>query len=198
MDGKVLFMAVGTGIDIRHFPAGGDITAIDISAEMLHRAMYRQRTYQGTLRLVRADALDLPFVDAAFDTVVTSCTMCSVPDPVRALCEIHRVLGPGGRLLMFEHVRSRNLLLGLALDAMTLWTRVGGTEMNRDTLKNIRLAGFDVRRIESVYLDIILSIEAVKGSVRLSQPLQSAEKEPHDLVGRRRAAVSPELIGKGT
>lgn len=166
MGGKVLFMAVGTGIDIKHFPAGVNITAIDISAEMLRRALRRQKAYQGTLRLVRADALKLPFADAVFDTAVTSCTMCSVPDPVRALCEIGRVLRPGGRLLMFEHVRSRNVLLGLALDMMTLWTRFCGTEMNRDTLANIRLAGFEIRRVESVFLDIILSIQAVKTPAR--------------------------------
>jgi hypothetical protein len=51
-----------------------------------------------------------------------------------------RVLKPGGRLLLFEHVRSRNAILGLALDAMTLWTRIGGTEMNRDTIRNVLTA----------------------------------------------------------
>jgi len=168
MRGKVLFVAAGTGTDFAAFPPGMDITAIDISDEMLRRAAKRARSYKGTLRLLKADALALPFPDASFDTVVTSCTMCSVPDPVRALRELHRVLRPegeggeGGRLLMFEHVRSRQLLLGWTLDLMTLWTRRTGTEMNRDTLTNTRAAGFHITDVRSVYLDIILAVRAVK------------------------------------
>jgi len=162
MVGRVLFVAVGTGVDIRHFPPDREIIAIDISEEMLRRAEARRKSYRGVLSLVQTDALSLCFPDASFDTVATSCTMCSVPDPLRALRELHRVLRPGGQLLMFEHMRSRNPILGLALDLMTLVTRRGGTEMNRDTLGNARTAGFRITRIESVFLDIILSIHGVK------------------------------------
>ena len=63
---------------------------------------------------------------------------------------------------MFEHMRSRNAVLGLALDAMTWFTRRSGTDMNRDTLGNLNAAGFHITRIESVFLDIILSVHAVK------------------------------------
>lgn len=160
--GHVLLVAVGTGVDIRHFPPGCDIIGIDISREMLRKASVRSQSYCGSLSLVQADALNLCFADDSFDTVVTSCTMCSVPDPVRALRELYRVLRPGGRLLMFEHMRSRNTILGLALDLMTLFTRRSGTDMNRDTLGNTVAAGFLITRIESVFLDIILSIHAVK------------------------------------
>jgi len=160
MRGRVLFAAVGTGVDIRHFPPGHSIAAIDISDKMLLKAEKRARQYNGHLELCLADAQDLKFPDASFDTVVTSCTMCSVPDPIRAFREFHRVLRPGGRLLMFEHVRSRNPILGFALDLMTLWTRLWGTEMNRDTLANSRAVGFRITRIDSVYLDVILSVRA--------------------------------------
>lgn len=162
MAARVLFVAVGTGIDIRRFPPGRHIVAIDIRGEMLRRARARRRSYRGVLHLVQADALKLCFPDASFDTVVTSCTLCSVPDPICVLQELHRVLRPRGELLMFEHVRSRNPLLGLALDVMTLWTRFLGTEMNRDTVGNALTAGFRITRVESVYLDIILSIHTVK------------------------------------
>lgn len=162
MRGRVLFVGVGTGIDINHFPPGHSIAAIDISDKMLHKAEKRAREYPGNLVLCRADAQNLKFLSASFDTVVTSCTMCSVRNPVRAFHEFFRVLRPGGRLLMFEHVRSRNPLLALALDWMTLWTRLTGTEMNRDTLKTARAVGFDIRRVKSVYLDIILAVHATK------------------------------------
>lgn len=162
MRGKVIFVAAGTGADFASFPPGMDITAVDISEEMLRRAARRARVYPGRLRLLKADALALPFPDASFDTAVTSCTMCSVPDPVRALRELHRVLRPEGRLLMFEHVRSRQFLLGWTLDLMTLWTRRTGTEMNRDTLANTRAAGFRITNVQSAYLDIILAVRAEK------------------------------------
>jgi ubiquinone/menaquinone biosynthesis C-methylase UbiE len=167
MSGRVIFVAAGTGTDFAAFPPaserpppGLDITAIDISDEMLRRAAARAARYPGRLRLLRADAQALPFEDASFDTAATSCTLCSVPDPVRALRELRRVLRPGGVLLMFEHVRSRNPVLGWTLDLMTLWSRRTGTEMNRDTLANARAAGFRPTRVTSVYLDIILAVEA--------------------------------------
>lgn len=193
MRGKVLFVAAGTGTDFAAFPPGMDITAIDISDEMLRRAAKRARAYNGTLRLLKADALALPFPDSSFDTVVTSCTMCSVPDPVRALRELHRVLRPEGkgeeglergRLLMFEHVRSRQFLLGWTLDLMTLWTRRTGTEMNRDTLANTRAAGFRITDVQSAYLDIILAVRAVKAT---AYPRRTASTRP--------AAVQPSTEG---
>lgn len=162
MKGRVLFLAIGTGADIQYFPSGQEIVGVDISREMLRRAESRRAGYEGVLNLVEADAMKLAFSNAAFDTVVTSCTMCSVPNPVRALQELYRVLRPGGEILMFEHVRSRTPILGLALDLMTLWTRRGGTEMNRDTVANVQKAGFRILQIESVYLDIILSIRGVR------------------------------------
>ena len=165
MRGRVLFAAVGTGMDIKHFPPGQSIVAIDISDKMLRKAEKRRRDYPGDLVLLRADAQNLEFPEASFDTVATSCTMCSVPDPVRALREFHRILRPGGQLLMFEHVRSRNPVLGLALDVMTIWTRLSGTEMNRDTLANACAAGFAITRVESVYLDIILAVRAAKRQI---------------------------------
>lgn len=162
MRGHILFAAIGTGVDIKHFPPDQSIAAIDISDKMLRKAEKRARQYRGHLVLCRADAQDLKFPSESFDTVVTSCTMCSVPDPFRAFREFHRVLRPGGRLLMFEHVRSRNPILGLVLDWMTVGTRLSGTEMNRNTLKTAASAGFTITHVESVYLDIILAVHAIK------------------------------------
>lgn len=178
MTGRVLFVAIGTGLDIKHFPPDREIVAIDLSDEMLRRAAPRCRHYAGNLHLVQADALNLCFPDDSFDTVVTSCTMCSVPNLRRALEELYRVLRPGGRLLMFEHMRSRNPIFGLLLDLMTLFTRRSGTEMNRHTLENVIDVGFRITKIESVFLDIILAIHGTKPAtpeyVRINENCKSS------------------------
>lgn len=160
MEGRTLFVAIGTGLDIAHFPAGRDITAIDISETMLARARARQHRYGDGLRLERHDAAALPYADASFDTVATSCTLCSVPDPRRVLGELLRVLRPGGRFLLFEHVRSRHVALALVLDLMSLWSRRSGTDMSRDTIAAVTSAGFEILSVESVFVDIILAVEA--------------------------------------
>lgn len=161
--GRTLLVAAGTGIDFYHLPSG-NVVAIDFSPAMLERARRRVTDGPAHVTLLRADALCLPFQDETFDTVLTSCTMCSVPRPAVALAEIRRVLRWDGRLLMFEHVRSRQFLLGLTLDLMTLWTRLTGTDMNRDTLGTVAEAGFRLLKIEPVFLDIIVAAEAQKSA----------------------------------
>jgi ubiquinone/menaquinone biosynthesis C-methylase UbiE len=161
MQGRCLMLATGTGNDFRHFPRGLVVTAIDISPAMLERARERARAYEGRLDLVRTDARQLPFADRSFDSVVAVCTFCSVPDPVRGLCELRRVLKPGDRLLLFEHVRSRLTPLAIMQDLMTPLTRRIGPDMNRDTVANAERAGFRVVREENVYLDLVKAVEAV-------------------------------------
>jgi len=105
--GPILFVALGTGLDIARFPPDRDIMAIDISPAMLERAAPRVAAYPGRLRTMVMDVRALDFPDAHFDQVFTACTFCSVPDPVRGLRELRRVLRPGGTLGMFEHTGSR-------------------------------------------------------------------------------------------
>ncbi len=160
MTGRCLMVAAGTGSDFRHFPPGLTITAIDISPGMIARARPKAVEYGGTLELRVMDAQRMEFADASFDTVATSCTFCSVPDPLRGLRELYRCMKPGGRLLMFEHVRSRIGPIALMQDLLTPLSRRFGPDMNRDTVANVLRAGFTLLREENVYLDVVKAIEA--------------------------------------
>ena len=162
MDGKILFMALGTGLDIAAWPKGKDITAIDISPKMIEQAQERIAGYDGNLRTEVMDVHEMPYEAESFDQVYTSCTFCSVPDPVKGLRALHRVLKPGGQLFMFEHTGSRYYPFRQMLDFMTLLTSKIGPDMNRDTVSNVRAAGFEITEVNHIFLDIVKTIKAQK------------------------------------
>lgn len=159
--GRTLLVAVGTGLDLEYFPSGLKVVGIDISEKMIAKAQEKQKHCEADVDIVRADVQILGFADSTFDTAVTSCTFCSVPDPVKGLREIRRVMKPGGRLLMFEHVRSNIFWMGPMMDILTRVTRRFGPDLNRRTGENIRRAGFVLTREINVYLDMVKLFEAV-------------------------------------
>lgn len=161
--GRTLLITAGTGLDFRHLPSV-PVVAIDFSMAMLARARHRIVASDRGIALVATDAEHLPFASGAFATIICSCSLCSIRRPGIALAEMRRVLSPGGRLLLFEHVRSRNRILGAVLDLMTVWTRRGGTDMNRNTIDTVVAAGFEIASVQSVFLDIILAIDAIPSS----------------------------------
>lgn len=165
MQGRVLFLAAGTGLDFQFFPPGRRIAALDVSERMLERARDRAADYNGTIELHQMDVGRLAFADASFDQIYTSCTFCSVTDPLGGLLELRRVLAPGGELRMFEHTGSRWFPFSLMLTACTPLSRLVGPEMNRPTVETVRRAGFEVRRVTRHYLDVLKSIEARKPAV---------------------------------
>ena len=165
MQGRVLFLAAGTGLDFQFFPPGRRVAALDVSERMLDRARERAADYDGTIELHQMDVGRLAFADASFDQIYTSCTFCSVSDPLGGLLELRRVLAPGGELRMFEHTGSRWFPFSLMLTACTPLSRLVGPEMNRPTVETVRRAGFEVRRVTRHYLDVLKSIEARKPAV---------------------------------
>ncbi len=164
MRGATLMVAAGTGNDFKFFPPNMHVVAIDISPKMLERAAKKASAYSGSIELREMDVGNLEFPDSAFDTVATAFTFCSVPKPVAGLRELHRVLKPDGQLIMIEHVRSAIGPLGIFMDIMTPLTSRIGPSLNRDTVGNVQKAGFRLRRVENVYLDVVKIIEAVKGN----------------------------------
>ena len=160
-DGDILFLAVGTGLDIRFFPADRSITAIDISQKMLDQAKRRTDAYRGKLRVLQVDVHDMPFADGQFDQVFTSCTFCSVPKPIDGLRALKRVLKPNGELFMFEHTGSRFFPFKPMMNLMTILSRRVGPDMNRMTVENVLAAGYQLKEVTHVYMDVVKTVHAV-------------------------------------
>jgi ubiquinone/menaquinone biosynthesis C-methylase UbiE len=158
---RVLEVGVGTDRGMAHYRPELEVTAIDLSPRMLAHARQRAVREQITVDLREADVQALPFPDASFDTVIATCVFCSVPDPVLGLCELRRVLVPGGQLLLLEHVLSRRPLLGRVMRLLNpLAVRFSGANINRETVENVRHAGFVEVQVEDRWLDIVKQIEA--------------------------------------
>jgi len=158
---RVLELGVGTGKNIPCYPVGADMTAVDLSERMLSRA-HKRATRRGVeVALSLEDAQALSFPDASFDAVVATFVFCSVPDPVLGLAEARRVLRPGGRLLLLEHVLSekpilRSLMRWLDPIPVHIW----GAHIDRETIDNVRRAGFVEVRAEDLSMGIVKSITA--------------------------------------
>jgi len=159
--GRVLEVGVGTGHNIPYYDAHHDVTALDLSPKMLRRAEGRRRRLGKQTGLALMDAQALAASDASFDAAVSTCVFCSVPDPVQGLSEMRRVLRPGGRAILLEHVRSRNPVLGWLMDRLNpLAVRMGGANINRDTVGNVERAGLRVVKVTDLRFGIFKLIEA--------------------------------------
>lgn len=161
--GRILEIGVGTGVNMRHYPPGARMTAIDISDRMIAKARARAERKHVAVDLTLMDAQHLDFADDSFDAVVATCVFCSVPDPVAGLREILRVLKPGGQLLLLEHVRSGNVVVGKLMDLLNpIAVRMSGANINRRTVENVRITGFSDLDLTSHMLGLVKSIRARK------------------------------------
>jgi len=105
-EGRVVEVGIGTGANLDHYPAGTTVVGVDSSPAMLSRARDRARRLGRELTAIVGDADHLDLPDDSADTVVATLLLCSVPDVATSLGEFARVLRPGGRLLLLDHVES--------------------------------------------------------------------------------------------
>ncbi len=150
---RVLEVGVGTGKNLPYWPASAQMTAIDLTPGMLERArrLAAKLGRPAHLRLGDAQALDFP--DASFDTAVATFVFCSVPDPVRGLRELNRVVRPGGQVLLLEHMRSPNAALGRLMDLVNpVVVRMMGANINRRTMENVGASGLRIEHVEDLGL----------------------------------------------
>ena len=161
--GKILEIGVGTGASFKDYPPRQQIVGIDTSQEMLRRAEQKRSNYNGRIELREEDVQNLSFKDEVFDTVFSSWVFCSVTDPTKGLSEVHRVLKNEGQLLMLEHVRSNNKMLGRLMDKLNpLVSRLGVGNINRDTVQHLRQAGFKIEEERNIAYDVVKAIVASK------------------------------------
>jgi ubiquinone/menaquinone biosynthesis C-methylase UbiE len=161
--GDVLEIAAGTGRNLRHYPPDARLTAIELSPQMLELAR-REAAALGRdadLRVGDAQALEFP-VDS-FDTVVCTLGLCTIPDDRAAVKEVKRVLRPGGRFLLLEHVRSplRAIRIGERL-LEPIMLRFEHDHLLREPLEHLRAEGFEVERVERAKLGIVERVAARK------------------------------------
>lgn len=147
--GSVLEIGVGTGKNIPFYPAGASVTGIDISPQMLLRARRTALELDRAVDLRIGDAQALEFPDGAFDTAVGTFVFCSVPDAVKGLHELARVVKPGGDIWLLEHVRVDKPVIGTLMDALNpMAARMMGANINRRTVENVRAAGLHIVDLE--------------------------------------------------
>ena len=158
---RALEVGVGTGKNLTYYPRDVRMTAIDLSPRMLEKARNKASALGLDVDLREMDVQDLSFPDRCFDSVFATFVFCSVPDPVMGLQELKRVCKPDGKLLLLEHMRPGNPILGFFFDILNpMVVRMMGANINRRTVKNIQEAGWKIRVEERLSSDIVRWIEA--------------------------------------
>lgn len=153
--GRVLEIGIGSGMNLPLYGDSADeIIGLDPSAELLEMARRRGEKTGRHLELIEASAEAVPLENDTVDTVVMTWTLCSVPDPRRALEEIRRVLKPCGELLFIEHGAAPDPGVAAWQDRLTpLWKRIaGGCHLNRNVRKLLEETGFKVPDLATGYM----------------------------------------------
>jgi ubiquinone/menaquinone biosynthesis C-methylase UbiE len=165
--GKVLEIAVGTGKNLRYYSHDCRIISMDISGEMLSVARKRAAHLSMDISFLLGDAEVLPFSDESFDSVVSSLSTCTFPNPVSALREMARVCKPEGRILLLEHGRSDQDWLGRWQDRREDdFAKRLGCHWNREPLEVAGNAGLRVVVARRCFFGIFHLIEAKPPSLQ--------------------------------
>jgi ubiquinone/menaquinone biosynthesis C-methylase UbiE len=154
--GETLEIAVGTGRNLAHYPAGTHLTGIELSPEMLAIARRRAADLPIHVDLREGDAQTLEFADDRFDTVVLTLALCTIPDDRAAVREVRRVLRPGGRFVLLEHVRSPAAAVRAVqrlLDPVSV--RFEADHLMRDPLDYLAAEGFEIEAVERLKWGIV-------------------------------------------
>ena len=161
--GEVLEVAIGTGRNLPFYPKEVRLTGVELSPAMLELARARAKELGVEADLRVADAQALPFPDEAFDTVVMTLSLCTIPDDRKAFTEASRVLRPGGRLLLLEHVRSRVWPVRAVQRLLDpLFVRLEADHLLREPLDYLEYTSLEVERLERSKWGMVEKLSARK------------------------------------
>ena len=162
-EGEVLEIAVGTGLNLPHYPDGVRLTGIEFVPAMLDIARRRAAELGRPVELRLGDAQALEFEDATFDTVVCTLSLCTIPDDRAAVAEVRRVLRPGGRFVLLEHVRSPvRAVRGVQRLLAPAFVRFGADHVLREPLEHVQAEGFSIELLERSKLGLVERLVARK------------------------------------
>jgi len=168
--GDTLEVAIGTGLNLPHYPGDVSLTGIDLSPEMLRIAETSAKRLGRPIRLQEGDAQDIAFADDCFDTVVCTYALCSVPDVAQAISEMKRVLKPGGRLILVDHVRSTvKTIFWLQRLYEFIPSRTKGEYMTRRPAVHVMSGDFDVKahdRLRGGIVERLVALKPIQGIKR--------------------------------
>lgn len=160
-NGRVLDVACGTGRNFRYLSSSSEVVGIDISDKMLAHARNEldRLSLDGTVH--QMDAQDLTFDNDSFDTVISSFSTCTFPDPIAALREMERVCMPDGEILLLEHRRSDVAPLAWLQDwrAESHYEK-NGCRLNHDPLETVEQANLTVENASTAFFGLVTTIEA--------------------------------------
>jgi ubiquinone/menaquinone biosynthesis C-methylase UbiE len=154
-EGRVLEIGIGSGLNLPFYSRNvARVIGLEPSPRLLAMARRVERTGNGSVEFIEGSAEAIPLKDASVDTVVTTWTLCSIPDLLRALRDMRRVLRPGGRLLFVEHGLAPDPNVIWWQDRLTpVWKRLGGgCHLNRAIGTLIEGAGFQFDRLQTGYM----------------------------------------------
>jgi ubiquinone/menaquinone biosynthesis C-methylase UbiE len=154
-EGRVLEIGIGSGLNLPLYgPNVRSVVGLEPSPELMRMARERGRAASTSIEFLEASAEAIPLGDRSVDAVVTTWTLCTIPDAAGALTEMRRVLKPDGALLFVEHGRALEPGVALWQDRLDpLWSRiVGGCHLNRKIDDLISASGFRIDALRNARL----------------------------------------------
>jgi len=154
-EGRVLEVGVGSGLNLPFYRAGvREVVALEPAPKLIAMATRLTRASAVPVRLIEASAEAIPIDDDSIDTVVTTWTLCTIPQADVALAEVRRVLRRSGRLAFVEHGLAPDKRVRYWQDRLTpAWRSIsGGCHLNRPIRRMIEASGFRVDRLETGYM----------------------------------------------
>ena len=161
--GNTLEVAIGTGLNLPWYPPSVRLTGVELSPKMLQIARRRADDLGRSVDLREGTATPLDFPDNTFGTVTCTLALCSIPDDKAAVSEMIRVLEPGGKLILADHVESSSMILRLLQRGVELWSvRSAGEHFTRRPIRHLYAAGIHIEEHERFLAGAIERVVAVK------------------------------------